>query len=111
MEKKGMSKTAFVIISIIIGFGILSTTVLAFFTGKPLGTMTIGYLIFGILTGVMFGVLSEVDFKLDDDLKITFNKTIKHVYSEKKFVSKEEGLEDFPPDELINDNDEIELDN
>lgn len=41
MEKKGMSKTAFVILSILIGIGILSTTVLAFFTSKPIGVMVI----------------------------------------------------------------------
>jgi hypothetical protein len=103
-----MSKTAFVILSIIIGFGILSTTVLAFFTGKPLGTMVIGYLIFGILAVVLLIMLADCDYELNDDLKITFNRTVKHLYPQ-RITEKvtEEGLEDFPDDEFIKENEEI----
>lgn len=117
MDKKGMSKTAFIILSIVIGFGILSTTVLAFFTGKPLGTMTIGYLIFGILAGILMVILSDenVNYKLDDDLKITFNRTVKHIYPKNGLYSPtEDNLgdppsgDDFPEDEFINENDDIE---
>lgn len=116
MNREGMSKTAFVILSLIIAFGILSTTVLAFFTGKPLGTMLIGYIIFGILTIGLMIILDEKKYKLDDDLKITFNRTVKHIYPKNGVYSPTEdnlsnppGIDDFTEDEVINENDDIKL--
>ena len=56
-------------------------------------------------------ILSDSDYKLNDDLKITFNRTVKHIYSNKKNTYSPiiDDLEDFPPDELITENEEIEL--
>jgi len=66
-----MSKTAFLIFAMIIAFGILSTVALAIITTKPIGVIVTGFLIFGLLTVGLMIMLTEKDFKLDDDFKLT----------------------------------------
>lgn len=69
--RNGMSKTAFLIFAMIIAFGILSTVALAIITTKPIGVIVTGFLIFGLLTVGLMIMLTEKDFKLDDDFKLT----------------------------------------
>jgi len=80
--KDGMSKTAFLVFGAIIAFGILGTIALAIITAKPVGVLVVGFLIFGLLTVGLMIILSEKDFKLDDDFKLTIVKVKKYTLPE-----------------------------
>jgi len=81
MNKK-FSKTAFLTFACIIAIGILGTVVLAIVTAKPVGILVTGGLIFGLLTAGLMGILSEKDYQLDDDFKLTIVRVKKYTLPE-----------------------------
>ena len=66
----------------IIAFGLLITMVLAIISTKTVGVLIVGGLIFGILTGILMVVLSDKDYKLDDDFKLTIVRVKKYTLPE-----------------------------
>lgn len=78
MKNEGMSSTAFIILSSIIGIGILGTILLALITTKPVGVLVVGGLIFGVLIIGLMILLSENNYQLNKDFKLTFTKVKKY---------------------------------
>jgi len=101
--RNGMSKTAFLVFAAIIAFGILGTIALSIITSKPVGVLVTGFLIFGLLTVGLMIMLTEKDFKLDDDFKLTIVRIKKYtlpagVSEDEVFVEDDEVLVDEDDD-------------
>jgi len=77
--RNGMSKTAFLVFAALIAFGLLGTIVLAMVLTKGLGVFITGCIIFGILTAVLFGVLADNKYQLNDDFKLTIIRVKKYI--------------------------------
>lgn len=71
---QGFSKTAFIIISALCAFIIFVTPIVGFFTEHVVGVLALGWVIAGILVGILIGCMSEKDYQLNDDFKWTFSK-------------------------------------
>ena len=98
-----MNKTSFLVFASLIALGILGTIALTIITAKPVGIFIVGGLIFGILTGILMAVLSDKDYKLDDDFKLTIVKVKRYTLPEG--VSEDEI--DIEEDEEVYDEDEF----
>lgn len=105
--REGMSKTAFLVLASIIGFGIFGTFVLALVTGKPVGILTIGGFIFGLLTVGLFILLSENKYQLNDDFKMTFIRVKKYTLPEG--VDQDEVFVDDDDEVFVDGEDDIRL--
>jgi len=68
-----MSKTAFVLYTFIIVLLIVITPIVGLLVGKPLGVLALGWIIAGILAGILMGCFSEKDYKLVDDFQWRFS--------------------------------------
>ena len=80
--RDGFSKTAFLVFAAIIAFGLLGTIVLAIVTSKPVGILVTGGLIFGLLTAGLMGILSDKNWQLNDDFKLTIVRVKKYTLPE-----------------------------
>lgn len=74
MKEEGFSKTAFVVVSFLCAMMIIISPIVGIIASKIIGALAIGWLISGLLLGIMIGCMSEKDYKLNDDFKWRFSR-------------------------------------
>jgi hypothetical protein len=102
--RNGFSKTAFLTFAAIIAFGLFGTVVLAIVTAKPVGILVTGGLIFGLLTAGLMAILSDKDWQLNDDFKLTIVRVKKYILPEgvtEEDIEVEEGEEEYVEEEYV----------